>query len=555
MFAGKAINKVAIVENTCDTRPLKEYKWTALERMPIFDIMNPIMGKNPFDKVRQGIIGIDSTFQSPYGEQPIVYADWVASGRMFRPIEEIMAKEILPYVANTHTETSHTGTLMTKAYHEAQQRIKRHVNADIGDALICCGSGMTGAVNKFQRILGLKLTEPFKKNIQIDRNDRPIVFCTHMEHHSNQTSWIETIAEVHIVRPTPEGLVDLEHFAQLLEQFKSRTFKIAAVTSCSNVTGVFSPYYEMASMIHAYGGYCFVDFACSAPYIDIDMHPEDESQKLDAIMFSPHKFLGGPGTPGVLVFDRALYRCTVPDEPGGGTVKWTNPWGGHRFIEDVEAREDGGTPPFLQTIRAAMAIELKEMMGTKAIAQREAHLLDLIWDRMKAVPGLHLLADNIKDRLSIFSFYIDGLHYNLGVKLLNDRFGIQTRGGCACAGTYGHYLLGVDEQHSCAITDAIDHGDLTKKPGWIRFSLHPVMTDEEARYIIDAIEALAVNFNSWAKDYDYSPHSNEFHHRTWGESDRQSDLVSQWFRSVREYDMQSPVHPLFDQMDEGLDKH
>ena len=499
-----------------------------------------------FSRFRQGVMGIDTSFESPYGTMPIVYADWVASGRMYAPIEERIQKEILPFVANTHTETSLTGTLMTKAYHEAQHIIKKHVNADVGDALIASGSGMTGVVNKFQRILGLKITEPFKNELTIAENDRPIVFCTHMEHHSNQTTWLETIADVRVIEPTAEGLVDLDHFARLLEQFKERNFKIAAVTCCSNVTGIHAPYSQIASMIHAYGGYCFVDFACSAPYVDIDMHPADETQKLDAVMFSPHKFLGGPGTPGVLVFDRSLYRCKVPDHPGGGTVKWTNPWGGHRYFEDVETREDGGTPPFLQTIRAAMAIGLKEEMGTAAMAEREEHLKNLIWDELLAIPGLNMLADNISDRLPIFSFYIEGLHFNLGVKLLNDRFGIQTRGGCACAGTYGHYLLGVDENHSCTITEAIDHGDLTAKPGWIRFSLHPVMTDEETLFILEAIRELAKRHQRWALDYVYQPHNNEFVHKTWKESERQDKRVKGWF-DLEQVSAILPQDSVFDQ--------
>jgi len=285
----------------------------------------------------------------------------------------------------------------------------------------------------------------------------------------------------------------------------------------------------MASMIHAYDGYCFVDFACSAPYVDIDMHPDDVTQKLDAVFLSPHKFLGGPGTPGVMVFDKTLYRLKVPDCPGGGTVAWTNPWGAHRYFEDVEAREDGGTPPFLQTIRTAMAIKLKEQMGTDEIHKREEHLKSIIWTRMKAVPGLHLLAPDVEERLAIFSFYLEGLHFNLGVKLLNDRYGIQTRGGCACAGTYGHYLLDVDEAHSCSITDAIDKGDLTAKPGWIRFSLHPVMRDEEAIYIIEAIEELAAHHETWSKDYSYQKHSNEWEHTASHERDMQDHQVKSWF--------------------------
>jgi selenocysteine lyase/cysteine desulfurase len=485
-----------------------------------------------FSRFRKGVIGIDTTFESPYGRKKVLYADWVASGRMYAPIEDKVREEILPLVANTHTETSYTGTMMTKAYHEAHQIIKSHVNAGKDDVLICCGSGMTGVINKFQRILGLKLPEVFKDKIVVKKEERPIVFCTHMEHHSNQTSWLETIAEVVIIKPCAKGLVDLEHFKELLNTYKDRALKIAAITCCSNVTGIHTPYTQIASMIHAQGGFCFVDFACSAPYVKMDMHPEDPSERLDAIFFSPHKFLGGPGTPGVMVFDKSLYSSTVPDHPGGGTVKWTNPWGRHSYYEDVETREDGGTPPFLQTIRAAMAMRLKEEMGVENISLREKQLNELVWDRLNSIKGLNLLADENKERLCIYSFYIEGMHFNLGVKLLNDRFGIQTRGGCACAGTYGHFLLGVDEEHSCSITDAIDHGDLTKKPGWIRFSLHPIMTDEEAIFIIDAIQELADKHMDWALDYTYLPEKNEFEHKTWSESAKQNLQIKTWFENA-----------------------
>ena len=265
--------------------------------------------------------------------------------------------------------------------------------------------------------------------------------------------------------------------------------------------------------MHRAGGMCFVDFAASAPYITIDMHPGGDPEAwLDAIYFSPHKFLGGPGASGVLVFNKRLYTNRVPDNPGGGTVDWTNPWGEHKYFDDIEAREDGGTPGFLQAIRAALCIRLKEAMGVEAIRQRERELLDLVWDRLRAVPGLHLLADQHRDRLGIVSFYIDGLHFNLAVRLLNDRYGIQTRGGCSCAGTYGHYLLHVSREHSRRITDLIDRGDKTDKPGWVRASLHPTMTDAEAHGLVDAIEALSANHLTWAQDYRYDLHTNEYVH-------------------------------------------
>ncbi|TXB61990.1 aminotransferase class V-fold PLP-dependent enzyme [Phaeodactylibacter luteus] len=481
-----------------------------------------------FAPYRKQVVGHDATFQTPFGVKPIVYADWTASGRLYQPIETVMAREIAPFVGNTHTETSVTGTSMTMAYHHAKGLIKKHVGARPKDILISSNSGMTGVVNKFQRILGLKVHEKYRGQVVLPEADRPIIFCTHMEHHSNQTSWLETLADVAVIRPTAEGLVDLSHLDELLEQYKGRKTKIAAITSCSNVTGIKTPYHEIAGIMHRAGGLCFVDFACSAPYIDINMRPEgDELQHLDAIYFSPHKFLGGPGSTGILIFDPKLYTNRIPDNPGGGTVDWTNPWGGHKYIDEIEAREDGGTPAFLQTIRVAMCVRLKEEMGVERMLAREEELLQKVWARFDRLPKLHVLADHLRQRLGVISFYIEGLHYNLGVKLLNDHFGVQTRGGCSCAGTYGHYLLNVSEQYSRSITDEISTGDLTHKPGWIRMSIHPVMSDAELGLILDAIEAVYHNHEEWAKSYAYDNRTNEFRHKDGQEGE--ASLVEKWF--------------------------
>jgi len=482
-----------------------------------------------FAKYRKNIIGDNKKFESPYGEKQIIYSDWTASGRIYGPVEDKLREKFYPMVGNTHTETNVTGSSMTIAYRRAMNIVKKHVNASAEDVMISSNSGMTGVVNKFQRILGLKVYEKHRDFIKVEEEDRPIVFITHMEHHSNQTSWLETLADVEIIKPDKEGYVDLSSFAELLEKYKNRKTKYAAITSCSNVTGIITPYFEIAEMIHKEGGYCFVDFACSAPYIDINMHPEKKYQYLDAIFFSPHKFLGGPGTAGVLIFNKDLYNNEVPDSPGGGTVDWTNPWGLHKYLDDIEMREDGGTPAFLQTIKTALCVKVKEEMGTDNIKAREEEQIELIWDRMMAIPGLHILADNFKNRLGVLSFYIDKLHYNLGVRLLNDRFGIQMRGGCSCAGTYGHFLLHVDEETSNAITSAVSHGDMTNKPGWIRMSIHPTMSNAELEFIVDSLEKLAASFEEWGNDYEYDLHTNEFKYKDGDFDAEQKVKVEAWF--------------------------
>lgn len=480
-----------------------------------------------FATFRNNIIGIDQEFESPYGVQKIIYADWTASGRMYRPIEELLMNKISPFVANTHTETNVTGSSMTLAYKKAKDIIKKHVNAIEGDILISSNSGMTGVVNKLQRIIGMKLHEKFHDKIKLSEEDRPVIFVTHMEHHSNQTSWIETTGDVVVIDACNEGKVDLNCLEKLLDKYKDRKVKIAAITSCSNVTGIDTPYHAIAGMMHQARGYCFVDFACSAPYINIDMHPEKEDQYLDAIYFSPHKFLGGPSSSGILVFNQKLYTNRIPDSPGGGTVDWTNPWGEHKYHEEIEAREDGGTPAFLQTIRVALCIKLKDEMGVENILEREHQLLERIWKRFEKLPNLHVLAENHKHRLGVISFYIDDLHFNLAVKLLNDRFGIQMRGGCSCAGTYGHYLLEVSHEKSKKLTDEISLGFLANKPGWVRMSIHPTTTNAEVDEILYALEQLCTNHKMWAADYTYDVKTNEFKHKS--EMATEDKLVEEWF--------------------------
>jgi len=480
-----------------------------------------------FQPFAAGIIGNRQFFETPYGRNRIVYADWTAAGRGYLPIERRLQQEILPFFANTHTGTTVTGRVMTAAYEEARAIVKEHVHAGDDDLLLFCGSGMTDAVCRLQRLLRLR-----------ESRREAVVFVTHMEHHSNHITWLETGATVEIIRPSADGNVDLEHLGRLLEQYRGTRLKVAAVTACSNVTGIQTPYHAIASMMHEHDGYCFVDFSASAPYIKIDMHPTgrggcgpDAATRgsgvttcdPDAIYFSMHKFLGGPGTPGVLIFGRRLYAGGVPDRPGGGTILYSNPWGGREFISDIEQREDGGTPPILQAIKAALCIRLKEEMGIPHVLERENQLLRQLFDRLRAIHGIAILAAQQRRRLGIVSFIVEHAHYNLVVKMLNDRFGIQTRGGCSCAGPYGHYLLNIDKTRSAAIRETLLSGDVSGKPGWVRLSLHPTMTDEELDYILDAIEITVQRYDEWKRDYSYDPASNEFVFRGW------TGRQPQWF--------------------------
>jgi selenocysteine lyase/cysteine desulfurase len=477
-----------------------------------------------FSTFRANVIGQQVCFDTPFGRKRMLYADWTASGRAYRPIEMELLDRVLPFFGNTHTETTVTGTRMSAAYEEAKRIIKAHVHAGEEDMLLFCGSGMTAAVNKLQRMLGMRLPE---RAADSREERRPLVLVTHMEHHSNHISWLETNATVEVIPPDENGDIDLGQLRELLERYRARPVKIAAVTACSNVTGIETPYGDLARLMPEYGGWCFVDFACSAPYVDIDMHPgrvgdaiRGDGQEadpdggvgadLDAIYFSVHKFLGGPGTPGVLVFNRKLYGNRVPDQPGGGTLLYSNPWGGREYIEDIEAREDGGTPPILQGIKAGLCVRLKEEMGVAPMREREAEMVGRLMERLSEVAGIEVLAANQRKRLGVVSFVVKGAHYHLMVKMLNDRFGIQARGGCSCAGTYGHFLLGIDRERSEGIRDAVLAGDLQSKPGWVRLSLHPTMTDAEIDYITDAVESTVERYTEWEKDYAYDPARNEY---------------------------------------------
>ncbi|MBE8728268.1 aminotransferase class V-fold PLP-dependent enzyme [Flavobacterium hungaricum] len=473
-----------------------------------------------FSDFRKNAIGINHSFESVYGKQQLLYADWVASGRLYDPIEDIMRNKIGPMIANTHSFSSQTGKASTYAYQHARDIIKKHVNANDQDVLVTTGTGMTAALSKLQRIMGLR------KNL--DEKDKPVVFITHMEHHSNQVPWYEINADVVILPSDENNLVAPEVLSSEIKKYADRSLKIGSFTACSNVTGIITPYHQLAKIMHQNGGFCFVDFAASAPYVKIDLHPKDPEQQLDAVFFSPHKFLGGPGTCGVLVFNEKLYKSDFPDNPGGGNVKWTNPLGKYCYSDVIEVREDGGTPGFLQVMRTALALQLKDQMEVEKIAAREKELLNLCFSKLQQIQGLSILGDLKSDRIGCVSFVIEDIHYNLIVRLLNDRFGIQTRGGWSCASTYAHYLFNIDEKRSKAITNELLEKNQTNKPGWVRLSLHPIMTNEELLFICDAIQNVALNYKTWQKDYRYNTATNEFESILIEENIKEE--VEEWFR-------------------------
>ncbi|MFV8341994.1 aminotransferase class V-fold PLP-dependent enzyme [Flavobacterium sp. XS2P39] len=480
-----------------------------------------------FSKFRENTVGVNHSFESIYGKQELLYADWIASGRLYAPIEEIMQNMIGPMIANTHSFSSQTGKASTYAYQYARKLIKKQVNANESDVLITTGTGMTAALSKLQRIMGLR-SEDNIYNVKLHYDDdRPVVFISHMEHHSNQVPWYETIADVVILPGDANNLIAPEILVEALKKYSDRSLKIGSFTACSNVTGIITPYHELAKIMHQHGGFCFVDFAASAPYVEMNMHPEDPEEQLDAIFFSPHKFLGGPGTCGVLVFNEKLYKGNFPDNPGGGNVKYTNPWGEYSYSDGIEVKEDGGTPGFLQVIRTALCLELKAQMGIEKVKKRETELLILGYAELQKIKGLSILGDLKTERIGCVSFTVENCHYNLIVRLLNDRFGIQVRGGWSCASTYAHYLFDIDQEASGKITKGILQKNLSDKPGWVRLSLHPTMANEELLFVCDAIQKIVFNYEEWQKAYQYNPCNNEFESLISEETIAED--VKQWF--------------------------
>ncbi|MEO3944631.1 aminotransferase class V-fold PLP-dependent enzyme [Gorillibacterium sp. CAU 1737] len=466
-----------------------------------------------FAPYREQTLGNHARFQTPYGVRRILYADWAASGRLYGPIERKLQTEFMPYAANTHSEATYTGALMTTAYREAKARIKQHIHAGEDDLLLFCGNGMTAAVAKLQRLLGIKLPSGFRGAVDVAPEQRPVVFVTHMEHHSNQISWKECLADVIVLEPDENGLASSENLEAELVRFADRPLKLGAFTACSNVTGVMPKLGALAKVMHRHGGMVFADWTAFAPYAELDMHPDDPEEGLDAVYFSPHKFLGGPGASGVLAVHARLVNGEIPDLPGGGTVLWTDRWGGVTYLEEKEEREDGGTPGFLQAAKAAFAISLKEEMGISELCEREGQLTELLLNGLDTLPGIHILDSALQERLPIVSFLCRDLHYPLVVRLLNDRYGIQSRGGCSCAGTYGHFLFGLSPEESERIRRKVESGHLLEKPGWVRLSLHPIVSDEEVHALLRAMREIVHYAPLWKTDYRYDPVQNDYVHK------------------------------------------
>lgn len=471
--------------------------------------------------VRDGVIGRGAPVHTPFGVKPKRYFDQTASGQPFGPIEDVIRARILPYMANTHTEASYTGRFMTAQFEAAHARIRAALNAREDDVMLFVGSGCTGAINRLIATMGLRLPERLCARFDVEEllpaASRPLVVRSRMEHHSNDIPWRETIAVTEYIGFDAAGRPDWRELDRILArpEHRDRKLKIGTFSAASNVTGILSDVDALAEVMHSHGGYAFFDYAAAAPYVDIDLHPDpDDKRRKDAVFLSVHKFIGGPQTPGVLAANRALFNSRAPAEPGGGTVLYTSPWA-WRYLEDLQAREEGGTPPIVQGIRAGLVFELKERLGSARLEALERHFVRRAIEAWRHDPRIRILGNLDSPRIGIVSLILDHgqLHHNLAVRLLNDLHGIQVRGGCMCAGTYGHDLLGIDEAHSAQIRARLDDGEVFAKPGWVRVSFGPSTDEADFQVVLRAVVDLANNWRAYAVDYRMDPHTAEWTHR------------------------------------------
>lgn len=444
----------------------------------------------------EGLVGSKAKIYGPYGAKDMVYADYVASGRALHQVERFVLEEVLPYYANSHTEASFCGGFMTRMRREARAMIGGFCGADGEHAVIFTGSGATSGINRLVTLFGVT------DAVAAGRHARVIVGP--YEHHSNILPWRESGAEIIELAEHACGGPDLSQLSSALED-GAPDLTICTLSAASNITGITSDVATITAMVKAAGARMIWDYAGAGPYLPIAMTPASDA-KIDAIVVSPHKFIGGPGASGILILRRDALATAKPSWPGGGTVKFVSPQA-HDYSDNVESREEAGTPNVVGDIRAALAFIVKDAIGAETMTARNHELARRVFAAWKGLPHLEILGLSEPTRLPIFSFRVRNgrgghVHQQLVTRMLSDRFGIQARGGCACAGPYVHRLLSIDDAQSEDIRQAILSGDEIKKPGFIRLNFSVLMSDEKVQFILDSVAQIAADAVDFETDYD-----------------------------------------------------
>ena len=459
-----------------------------------------LKGPDLLGSLRAGLIGEGITIDGPFGERELVYADYVASGRALRQIEEFVTEEVLPVYANSHTEASFCGSAMTRMREAARSEIARICGADKERfATVFCGSGATAGLNRLVHLLGVSGAA--------ENGENPLVILGPYEHHSDILPWRESGAEVVEIGEARKGGPDLEELEKVLRTAGRERLIVGAFSLMSNVTGIVTDDVAVTRLLKRYGALSVWDCAGSGPYLPIDTRAGTDAEK-DAVVVSPHKFIGGPAATGVMIVRKAAVQVETPVFPGGGTVRFVSPWS-HVYTSNIAAREEAGTPNVVGDIRAALTFLVKEAIGQTLMDERNAAWRSKALAVWRDNPAIEIMgAPEAQHVLPVFSFRVRDLerggyiHQQLITRMLSDAYGIQARGGCACAGPYAHRLLDIKEEESRAIEESILSGEELKKPGWTRLNFSVLMSAEKVDKIIAAVDELARAPYPLADQYD-----------------------------------------------------
>lgn len=446
--------------------------------MPLKSFRQSLKSDDVVAELKKGLIGEGFHIKGENGDVPLIYADYVASGRALQQVEDFVMRHVLPYYANTHTNDSFCGHYTGQLRENARAEIARLTGAENDCSVIFTGSGATAGINRLVHLLG------------VDKAANAVVLHGPYEHHSNILPWRESGATVIEIPEGAAGGPDLKALELTLQEQAHADLIIGSFSAASNVTGIVTDTATTTRLLKKYNALSVWDYAGGAPYLSIDMGTGTNAQK-DVVVLSPHKFPGGPGASGVTIIRDTAVKTAVPTWPGGGTVSYVSPWD-HDYLPDVISKEEAGTPNIIGDIRAALVFIVKDVIGQDWITKREEDLIEMAQNGWRDNPTLIVLAADHPHRLPIFSMLVQDENggifpHSQIASILSDRYGIQARGGCACAGPYGHRLLNVDQETSEELRIRVLGGEEAAKPGWVRLNFSYLMSDETVQYIIESV--------------------------------------------------------------------